>query len=106
MVAYSATAFAEHSDAVCFVYHDACIVFFSEAYNLFDICDIAFHGEHAVGDNEFYFVRRAFLELFFERLHVVVFVFERLAERQAATFYYRSVVLFVPKDVVFSACEG
>ena len=80
MVAYSATSLAENSDAVCFVDHDACIVFLCESYDFWDVGHITFHGEHAVGDDELDLVGFALLELLFKRCHVVVLVFQRLAE--------------------------
>ena len=80
MVTDSASPFAKDADAMGFVHHDAGIILLGKSYDFADIGDIAFHGKDAVADDQLDFVRIAFLELLFERLHVVVFVFELLAE--------------------------
>lgn len=105
-MADTAAAFAEDSDAVSLVDHNACIVFLREFNHFADVGNITLHGEHTVGNDEFHLVGVALLELLFERLHVVVLVFELLAERETAPFDNRSVILLIPENVVLAACKG
>ncbi len=91
---------------MCFVDHDGCAVFLGQTHDFGHVGHVAFHGEHAVGDNEFELVGVAALELFLQTVHVVVAVFELAGERQAAPFDYGGMVLLVPDNVVFAASEG
>jgi len=87
MVTCASSAFAEHSDTVGFVHHHGGVVFLGQTDDFGEVGDITFHGEHTVGDDEFHLVGFATLELLFESLHIVVFVFE--AGREAQTVALR-----------------
>ena len=76
MVACAASTFAEHTDAVGFVNHHGGVVFLCQADDFRQVGHITLHREHAVGNDEFHLLGVAALELLFERLHVVVLVFE------------------------------
>ena len=43
VVHYSASSFAEDSDAVGFVYHQARVIFLGQPYHLGKVCYVAFH---------------------------------------------------------------
>ena len=105
VVAGSAASAAEDADAVGFVDHHTCIILLCETHDLRQVGHVAFHREDAVGDDKLHLVGIAFLKLLLKRGHVVVFVFELLAERQTATFDNGSMILLVPEDIVLAACQ-
>ena len=105
MVACATTALAKHAYAVGFINHHTGIILLGKTNNFGQISHVAFHREHAVGDDELHLIFVALLQLLLKRSHVVVLIFQRIGERQTASFNNRSMVLFVPNDVVVASSE-
>ena len=102
----AAAALADDAEAVGVVHHDARAVLFRQVADLRQLCDVAAHGEHAVGDDEAARGLRHGLQLGLEVVHVRVAVAEHLAEGEAAAVVDAGVVLAVADDVVAAADEG
>ena len=88
------------------VHHDPCAVFFRKRADLGQLCDVAAHGEHAVGDDEAARGLRHGAQLGFEVVHVRMAIAEHFAEGETAAVVDARVVLAVADDVVPAADEG
>ena len=103
MMANTTAAGTEHTDTMGLIDHHTCIILFRKLYDRLHIGHIALHRENAVGDDEFHLVGLTLLELLLKRRHIVVLVFQRLAEREAASLYDGSMILLVPENIVLAA---
>ena len=76
MIACTASVIAKYTDSMGFIHHDAGIVLLGQPYDFGHMGHVSFHAEDTVSDDQFHLVRLASTELFFQRLHVVMLIFE------------------------------
>ena len=103
VVAYTAPVFAEHAEAMRFVYHNSSIVLMLQTHDFGQIGKVAFHGKDAVYNNQFHGLRSTFLQLAFKVFHIIVLVFQARGEGEAAAVDDGGVVAVVANDVVVAA---
>ena len=84
MITNAPALFSKDSDTMSFVHHNGTVVLVLKFNDFRKFCQIAFHREYAIDDNELDALLRAMLEAALEVLHVVVFEFESLGEREPA----------------------
>ena len=95
----------EDTHAVGFVHHHRRTVLLFETNDFGERCQVAFHREHTVNDDEFHRIGFAFLQFVLQVGHVVVLVAQLLRHRQATTIHNRSVVAIVTKNIVMRPHE-
>ena len=76
MVAHTTALFSEYTQAVSFVHVNAGIVFLLQADNFGQIGQVTFHGKYSIHNNQLYSIQFAFLEFFFQSLHIVMLVLQ------------------------------
>ena len=76
MVAHTTALFSEYTQAVSFVHVNAGVVFLLQADNFGQIGQVTFHGKYSIHNNQLYSIRFAFLEFFFQSLHIVMLVLQ------------------------------
>lgn len=103
MVADTATLASENTEAVSLIDHKSGVVFVAELNHLVNLCDIAFHREDAVGDDEFAVVGVVFLEKTLEVFEVEVLVFIVGGEGNLFALHDGGVVAFVEIDEVVAS---
>ena len=80
MVTCASSVASKYAQAVCFVHHDAGVVLLLQLHDFRKFCQVAFHGEKAVRDNQFDGVGVATHQLAFQVLHVVVLIPQKFRE--------------------------
>ena len=100
MIAYTASVSSEYTKTVSFVYIYSSIVFLLQANDFRQICQITFHREYAIYNNQFDSIRFTFLKLFFQRFHVIVFVLQLSSKRKATSVDNRSMVAVITNNIV------
>ena len=101
MLGDSATVLAEDPKGMGFVDEESRTVCLLVLHDLRQRCDVAFHGEHAVDDDELALAVRHELQLLFEIVRVIMSKLERLAVRKAHAVDDRGVIHLVEdRDVV------
>ena len=106
VVASAPPVIAEDAESVRLIDHDAGVVFLRERDDLRQLGHVALHAEDAVDDDQLDLVGLAFLELLFQRLHIVVLEFQFGGEREAMALDDGGVVELVPEDVVLASCHA
>ena len=86
---------AQHADAVRFVHVHARAVGLGQLQDAAQVGDVAFHAEHAFGDDEDLLVRRAVLQAALEMLQVVVAEAHRARRRPQRAFHQAGVQVVV-----------
>ena len=100
MVAHASSLSSEHTQTMCFVHVDAGIVFLLQANDFRQVSQITFHREHAIYHNQFDGIRFTLLELFFQGIHVVVFILQLGSKRKTTSVHDRSMVTVITNNVI------
>ena len=103
MIANTASLFSEYTQSVCFVHHDAGIVFFLQTYDFGEVGKVAFHRENTIHHDQFDSIRLAFMEFFFQIGHIVMFVLQLSRKGEAAAIYDGSVHAVVTDNVIVTS---
>ena len=88
------------------VHHDVGIVFLGQSHHFGQRNDIAFHGKHAICDNQLDGIRIALTQTQFQVFHVVMSIFQRLSKRKATALDDGGVVKTVEQQVVVTATQS
>lgn len=105
MVTGAPSFVTKDAEAMGFINHEGCLVLVADVHELWDRSHIAFHGEYAVGDDEFGSFDGALLEDTLEVLDVVVLVFVGCGESDLFAFHDGGVVTFVVDDEIVAASD-
>jgi len=106
MVANTASLTAEHAHAVCFIHHDAGIIFFFQLHDFRQWSQVAFHRKDTIHDDELHRFRVALLQFLFQGFHIVVLILQLGSERESASVHDGSVVAVIADDVVLAVYQG
>ena len=100
VVAYASSLTAEDTESVCLIHHDRTVVLMLQLDNCRQIGQVAFHGEHAVNDNQLDSFLRQFLEHTLQIFHVIMFIVKLGGEAQTAAIYDACMVAVVTDDII------
>ena len=106
MITDTSPVTTEHTQAVCFIHHDTCIVFVFQTNNLRQVSQITFHRENPVHHNQFHRFRFTLLKFFLKGFHIIVLVFQLGGERKATSVYDGSMVTVITDNVVIAVCQA
>ena len=106
MVAHTTALFSEYTQAVSFVHVNAGVVFLLQADNFGQIGQVTFHGKYSIHNNQLYSIRFAFLEFFFQSLHIVMLVLQLSGKCKTAAIYNGSVVTVITNNIIPTAYNG
>ncbi len=85
------------------IHHDGGIVFLLESHNLWQLGQIALHGEHTIDDNQFNGLMGQLLKHALEVVHVVVLIMQLLCKSKTSAIHNTCMVAVVADDVVVLA---
>ena len=105
MVAHTTALFSEYTQAVSFVHVNAGIVFLLQADNFGQIGQVTFHGKYSIHNNQLYSIRFAFLEFFFQSLHIVMLVLQLSGKCKTAAIYNGSVVTVITNNIIITISQ-
>ena len=106
VVASSASLPSDDTDSMRIIHHNSSIIFFGESDNAWQVGDIAFHAENTIHDDQFRPVTLCSAQLLFERLHVVVAVFNHFAKGKSGAVNNRGMYKFVDENIIVTASQG
>ena len=106
MLRGASAVFAHEADRVRIVDHDERVVLLREIADALEVCDVAVHGEDAVGRDQLDAAVLRLLELRLEVFHVVVVIAQALCLAQTHTVDDRRVVQLVGDDRVLRSEQG
>ena len=102
----AAAAIAQHTQAVGIVHHDTGAVLLGQGADFREPCNVAAHGEHAVGNDKGTVLLRHTGKLLFQILHIAVAVAQHLSVAHLAAGIDGGVVLPVADHIVVPAHQG
>ena len=105
MVTYTTSLLTKHTQSVCLVHHDGCVVLVLQSYYLGQVAQVAFHGEYAIHNYQFHFIGLATLQYALQIGHVIVLIVKLGGETQAATIDDACMVAVITDDIVILAYQ-
>ena len=103
VVADAPTLSAENAKAVGLVDHDGAVVLVLQLDNLGQLCQVAFHREDTIDNDELDGLVGQILEHALKVVHVVVLIVQLFGKRKTTTVHNRCMVSVVADDVVVLA---
>src|SRR5699024_6323940 len=105
-LAHTTAVFSVYSQTVSILLVNARIVYLLQSHTFGQIGQVTFHGKYSIHNNQLYSIRFAFLEFFFQSLHIVMLVLQLSGKCKTAAIYNGSVVTVITNNIIPTAYNG